>query len=227
VPGSEHFILDIPAHSQQTPHRIRGWWISGDTLHLGLSTGFVGHGAWLLPDGDGWRGRMRWFTDQLGGLMHDRVFALRRVPCDSPPPIRAYADPPLPRSVAFGDVIVTLGEPLPPGLPSEPRPSSFHRVLAAPTGQFAGAHSVSVRVGQYSGRVSEIRLEYPPDFDVSPLIAAATRMSGSAPREGVPMGDRTIWPELHTWSNRTTRVAIRMAGERPPSVDLSDRRISW
>lgn len=205
--------FEIPEDAQQTPHSRRGWSFSEDTLRLYLSDGFHGVRAHLLRNGDGWAGTLRTHSDDGRTRLYERDLALGPVSCDSPPPISADEDPPLLRTLELvGGESLELGEPLPESVLTEPRPSRWLTILAEPAGRFAGGDTVLVEVGWRSGRVANIEVRFPPDFDVSSL--AATLEADFGPGTGA-IGT--------AWRNRTTRVWVSPRGALP-RARLTDYR---
>lgn len=208
--------FEIPEMAQQTPHSIRAWRFSGDTLRLHLSDGFHGVRAHLLQDADGWAGTLRTHTDNGGTLLYERELVLGPVSCDSPPPISADEDPALLRTLELvGGESLELGEPLPDGVLTEPRSSRWLTALAEPAGPFAGGDTVLVEVGWRSGRVANIEVRFPPDFDVSNLVATLEEAFGP--------GAEAIGT---AWRNRTTRVWVSPGGALP-RARLTDPRFVW
>lgn len=114
-----------------------------------------------------------------------------------------------------GGESLELGEPLPDGVLTEPRSSRWLTALAEPAGPFAGGDTVLVEVGWRSGRVANIEVRFPPDFDVSNLVATLEEAFGP--------GAEAIGT---AWRNRTTRVWVSPGGALP-RARLTDPRFVW
>lgn len=209
---STWFTLVIPENAQQTPHSHRLWRRRGDSLIVTLSTGLSGVTARLLRSEGRWSGTLRNFTDRLGTLLYERRIDLVTRDCDSPPPIRADEDPPLPRAVSLANgEQIELGSLLPESVATEPRrPEDLENLtVLSPraVGQFAGADSVMVLLGHTSHRISRIELQFPREFDSAELFARLVDELGP-----VRVGS------TGSWSNRTTFVLTS-----PPSGSRSGR----
>lgn len=214
--AGERGRLEIPAESQQTPHSWRSWWLSGDTLQIHLSSGFGGVRAKLRSEGEAWAGTLRTFSDNLGTLLYERTLVLSPARCDSPPPVSADEDPPLPRTVelATGEML-ELGRTLPEGIATEERASAALTVVAEPAGRFAGADTVIVQLGRTTGRIESVELRYTEGFDLGPIVASMVEDFG-------PFDEGMGW----SWHNRTTRLWVAPPDGRP-RVRLVDPRFSW
>jgi hypothetical protein len=215
TPPNPRYDLIIPASSQQTPHSFRFWGVANDTLDIFLGNGFSHIRARVTEDGPRWAGALRTWTDAIGTLLYQRSIVLERSDCGGPPPIRADADPPAPRSVTLTDgTVIELGLPLPQGVLVEPRVTEAWTVVGSVTGRFAGADTLIVELGRVSGRVIHIELRYPPGFDLQGLGAALAQEYRA-----------DALAQLRTWRNRTTRVHLQMRSPPyRPRVMLIDPR---
>jgi hypothetical protein len=179
---------------------------------LFLGNGFYGVKARLERTASGWSGWLRNHTDGGRSEEHERALRLESVSCDSPPPIAASDDRPLPRVVELsGGEVLELGELLPEGLATEPRGMSGGLTVRAQTsGMFAGADTIIVRLAPRTGRIAGIELRYPLEFDLDIPLRAIVREFG---RPG---------------ANRTTTVsAMAREAQNLPRLVLSDPRFGF
>jgi hypothetical protein len=187
----------VPDNSLQTPHAHKTWRVVRDSLNVVFSSGFSGTGGILAPEGAGWRGKLRNFSDAIPFTVWERQVELIPVDCGAAPRYPASLDRVLPRSVDLtsGESIV-LGQPLPAGLTTTVRPSGALSVVGQTTGIFAGTNQIIVSTSG-PGVVDRIELHYEASFDLAALGRALEERFGS-PRGMGSMSWR--------WQNRTTTV---------------------
>jgi hypothetical protein len=207
--------VSVPPNALQVPHSHLGWRPSGTGMVLVVSNGMGGTISTLRRAQDGWKGKARTFSDYEGVLQFEHSVHLRRVDCESEPPIPASADKRLPRSVELRETTpLVLGSPLPAGVTTHPRSSGAKTVEASPTGRWEGVDTVVVRIDR-EGRVSLIELRYPGGFDLSPLHRGLERDFGP--------GTSLSRSQSLFWHNRTTSMYVSLRSTRPRFA-ISDPR---
>jgi hypothetical protein len=214
-PGNQ---VEVPAGALDSPHSRRSWLLEGDTLVLVFSNGFAGVSGRLIQGPDGWSGRIRSSTDQVGFLRWGRTVELLRSSCAVD--ILPGVDPTeLPRTVGFeGAFRLELGRPLPTSSGIEGGGPSGVTLTWPPTGQFSGAHQAEVALTR-DGRIRAIELRYPPDFDMGAFLVALQASFGAgtelSPLDGV------------SWTSRTTTLlaVVSHNGQVPHRVVLGDPRL--
>lgn len=151
----------------------------------------------------------------VGLLRYERPIMLRRVDCESRPPVPASADKRLAREIELrGYPVLALGERVPEGPVLHERRSSAKTTAVEPSGKWAGADTVVVRVAE-NGVVFHIELRYPDGFDLSPIVEQMVAEFGSE-------YDRP-WISSYYWNNRTTTMLVDTSKSRPRFLIL-DRR---
>lgn len=214
---SRYAQITVPDGALPSMHSYASAWIADDTLRLSFGTGFSGISARLVRSGDGWAGTARTFVDYVSARLHARPIELRRVDCDSPPPISMNAMRPLARTVELeGGPVVTLGEPLPESLPTLPADAWSRFVVARTTGLFGTTDSIRITLRDSYDEpdaelVDRVELWYPPE-DHRQFSARFRDVFGS------PDEDATPHPSLALhWKNRITDLSLMVT--HPASVD--------
>lgn len=196
------FRVEVPEGALPVPKSYQVWRREGDSVRIVLSDGFSSVRSVLVAEDDRWAGTLRTRSDNVGRQLYKRSIELRRVDCESAPPIAASAQVPAPRRVqgqSGGDL--ELGSPVPPGYTLGPvsERSGFEAVEHfVPAGYWVGAMSVHVR-RTTDGRIAQIYVRYPEEFDYSALQAGLVADFGPG-RDGAP------WL---SWENRSTRSFLQ------------------
>lgn len=198
--GSDGYRVDIPPQAIQVPKPFRWWTLLGDSLSVGLSSGFTGVTAVLRRSQDGWDGLLRNWSDNMGTQLYERPIVLREVDCDSEPPMLASSDAAAPRSVPSSTgPPLELARPVPSDYMTEPVRSFLVVQGLEAAGSWAGSDSVLVSVNS-DGLISHIELRYPEGFDAGPLEAELLAEFG-------PGRTDSSW---RAWWNRTTRSSLQL-----------------
>ena len=209
---TDWFLVTVPPNTLQVPHAGQTWNAVADTLRIDFSGRFGGTSSTLYRTPDGWEGLARTRSDVGGVLRYERPIALAPADCDSPAPVPASLDRPLLRRIELaGGGVLELGQPLPPGVTTFPRRSGAWRVDVEAVGTWAGNDTVVVRLDP-QGTVFHIEFRYPDGFDLAPLLDSLDAAFGTR---------RNSFGITPSWTNRTTRIFIGLAG---PRVVLIDRR---
>jgi len=213
--SARRFLVTVPENSLQVPHSFLSWRGTSDSLRIVLSTGFAGTTSTLHPTSDGWSGTSRTFSDVVGLLRYERPITLRRVDCDSEPPVPASADKRLPRSVELRDHSpLVLGQSVPAGALAHPQRSGAKTLEVKPSGMWAVADTVLVRVDDQDV-VFHIEMRYSGGFDLSPLVQELAGEFGA--------GDDLRGTNSFFWHNRTTTMFIDTGRSRPRVVIFDPR----
>ncbi len=211
----------VPEGALPSIHGFTSAWVSGDSLRMSFSTGYIGVGATLGPSGDGWVGTARAWSHYRPPQVKFEPWPveLAPVPCDSPPPVSIDVMRPLGRSVTFADGrIITVGEQVPEWLETiiDEDGNGELTGVGPMQGIFGIPERITVSVRRnYGGLVTRVRLWYPET--AFGTLEERLRDEYGAP-EGTDVG-------VVRYENRITALVLFLwDADNVVILDLRDRR---
>ncbi len=216
----------VPEGSLPSVHGFTSAWVSGDSLRMSFSTGYIGVAATLGPSGDGWVGTARAWSHYRPPQVKFEPWPveLAPVPCDSPPPVSIDVMRPLGRSVTFADGrTITVGEPAPEWLETiiDGDGNGELAGVGPVQGIFGTPERIAVSVRRrYGGIVTGVRLYYSPETDAFERLEERLRDAYGEPYGAQDQGTRVV-----RYRNRITDLALMLL--RDPGyliLELSDHR---